>query len=206
VDSRGVYGPLEWSVAARPLPGESVSGDAFAVVPNGDRAVMAVIDGLGHGPDAAAPARLAAETVRDNPGEPLDALLTLCHRVLEGSRGAAITVSSFDLAAGSLTWVGVGNVEACIVRTDAAGTKVTDAVMLAGGVIGFRLPVLRPRTVELRQGDVVLMATDGVDLRLQNDFHVGKRAAMTAESILERGARPSDDALVLLARYQGWKS
>ena len=40
---------IEWSVASRALPGQSVSGDLHVVVPTADGALIGVIDGLGHG-------------------------------------------------------------------------------------------------------------------------------------------------------------
>ena len=202
MDREGSPGPLDWAVATRPMPGETVSGDHSVVVPQGDRVLMAVIDGLGHGPEAAAPARMAAETIHDNPGEPLDALVTLCHHELEGTRGAAMTISSVDLVASTLTWLGVGNVEAYIVRNDGVRTSIVEAALLAGGVVGFRLPQLRSQTVSLRPGDVLLMATDGVGHPLPERIHVGKPANVSAGIILETCARQSDDALVLVARYQ----
>jgi len=51
---------IEWSVASRARPGEAVSGDLHVVVPTRDGALLGVIDGLGHGEEATAAARMAA--------------------------------------------------------------------------------------------------------------------------------------------------
>ena len=47
---------LEWGAAGRPMPGEMVSGDQYVVWPLPDGVLLAVVDGLGHGPAAAAAA------------------------------------------------------------------------------------------------------------------------------------------------------
>src|SRR4051812_16934568 len=48
--------PLEWAVAGRALSGQLESGDAGLVVALARGTLLAVIDGLGHGSEAAAAA------------------------------------------------------------------------------------------------------------------------------------------------------
>jgi hypothetical protein len=96
--------------ASRPYPGEALNGDAWQIDWHGDRCRITVIDGLGHGPDAALAATLARDALMRAPELlPLDGL-RVCHRALAGTRGAAISVASIDLAAVQLTYAGVGNV------------------------------------------------------------------------------------------------
>ncbi|HEY1633585.1 MAG TPA: hypothetical protein VGF64_02425, partial [Acidimicrobiales bacterium] len=71
----GANGMLEWAVAARPFPGESVSGDQSVVRVSETEALLAVIDGLGHGPEAATAAEHAVDVLRENPAEPVEVLL-----------------------------------------------------------------------------------------------------------------------------------
>ena len=44
---------LEWGVAAQALPGEAISGDRHVMQAFPSGALVAVIDGLGHGEEAA---------------------------------------------------------------------------------------------------------------------------------------------------------
>src|SRR4051812_44708581 len=98
---------------ARALPGQKVCGDnSVALSVDGDTALFGVIDGLGHGEAAAAAATCATEVLKRNAGEPLDALLKLCHRELAVTRGAAMTLARMDFRAETLQWLGVGNVTA----------------------------------------------------------------------------------------------
>ena len=196
---------LQWSCAARPAPGQTVSGDAACVMPNGRRALIAAVDGLGHGPEAAAAAARALEVLEAAGAEadPVD-VLERCHAALAGSRGAAVSVAAVDASASELTWAGVGNVSGHVVRAlRAPGVPVTDSLLLLGGVVGDRLPPLRSRSVALEVGDLLVLATDGVDPGFADGLSPAGSCQDIADKLLERFARPGDDALVLIARYLG---
>jgi hypothetical protein len=53
---------IEWDVAMRALAGQVVSGDQYLGKPFVNGVLVAVIDGLGHGEDAAAAANLASRS------------------------------------------------------------------------------------------------------------------------------------------------
>ena len=94
---------MEWAIASRPRPGEHVCGDqSIAVGIDASAALFGVLDGLGHGPEAARAAMAAVEALRDARGERLEVLVQLCHRVLSGTRGAAMTLARIDFQAGQL--------------------------------------------------------------------------------------------------------
>jgi hypothetical protein len=73
---------VEWGVAAEALRGESQSGDAHVVcaVPNGT--VLAVVDGIGHGREAADAARRAAAVIERSAARGAVAIVRLCHEAL----------------------------------------------------------------------------------------------------------------------------
>lgn len=200
---QGRFGPLEWAVATRPLPGEVMSGDAYVVSSDGDRVTMAVIDGLGHGPNAAEAANRAVQTIRGLPGTGIEALFERCHQALGDSRGAAMTILQVGLTDGTMTWLGVGSVDAWILRRDLVGTVIAETALPVGGVVGHELPVLLPRTLELRRGDVIIMVTDGVSSSWLQAVQPGQAPPTTAQRILDDHSRSGDDALVLSARYRG---
>src|SRR5215211_6766573 len=102
---------IDCAVADRPLPGASTTGDAALCVDAGNRALVAAIDGLGHGDEAAAAAAVALHVLRRHSMEEIEALVRRCHEELRATRGAAMSLASFDLATSTLTWIGVGNVE-----------------------------------------------------------------------------------------------
>jgi negative regulator of sigma-B (phosphoserine phosphatase) len=201
----GRFGPIEWSVAARPLPGQFASGDeAVAVEVDGRAAVFGVIDGLGHGPDAASAAARAASVVGQHAAEPLDEVLGACHRELGSTRGAAMTLARIDFRADTVNWVGVGNVTAALVARAPSGVAATSFVRLVSGIVGFQMPRLPvPEVVDVRPGHLLVMASDGVTEDHLDGLDFAASADAIANRILGEHTRVTDDALVLVARHRG---
>lgn len=201
--SGGTLGPVEWSVAARPREGERQCGDDYAIVALAGGAVLAVIDGLGHGPEAAHAARLAADTVTAHAEAPPADILACCHRELRRTRGAAVSLAVVNVAGDKLSWLGVGNVEG--VLWPGAGTRQIRRTRLLtqSGVVGLRMPRLHADQVSLTAGDVLVLATDGVDAGFARPTAGPWRPSSLATQLLSTHGRHDDDALVLVARYAG---
>jgi negative regulator of sigma-B (phosphoserine phosphatase) len=194
---------FEWAIAEASAPGEAVSGDRAVVVRDRHAYLIAAIDGLGHGEGAAEAASVAANTVTANSAEPLDNLLVLCHQAMVATRGAAVTLGRVDATNASLSWVGVGNVEAFLVRHTPTGAAPVHSPVLSGGIVGFNLPRVSVRTVDLRAGDLIVFATDGVDPKYADDIRLGTDVKSLAEHILRHWSKSNDDALVLATRFRG---
>lgn len=194
---------LECGVASRPVPGEELCGDAHVIKSFPGGVLVGVVDGLGHGRQASAVAARAVATLEENAHEPVDSLMDRCHDTLHATRGAAMTIASLRFTDSTLSWLGVGNVEGVVIRgsNDRGGRRAR--VTLAGGVVGYRLPPPRIRSLEVGHGDVLILATDGIDEAFADLPLPECPAQQAAERILERFARDSDDALVLFARYAG---
>jgi hypothetical protein len=194
---------LDWAVAGRPLAGQSVSGDLAAVQVTRSRCVIAVIDGLGHGPEAAAAATLAASVVERHRAEPLEAMLLLVHEQLADSRGAAATLAIVDGDTGQMDWLGVGNVDGMVVRADEGARPHTSGVFLCRGILGYQQPVIRPQEpIQLEDRDCIVIATDGVRGDLAADVRHEAPVDRLATALLDAHATPDDDALVFVARYR----
>jgi phosphoserine phosphatase RsbX len=191
---------LQVGVAARPLSGHARSGDAAVALDFAGGALIGAIDGLGHGDAAADASQRAVAALGEAPGGPLPDLFEACHRALYRTRGAVMTLASLDFAAGELAWFGVGNVEARLLRADRAARA--EAPMLLGGVVGQSLPGIRPSRHRLHRGDLLLLATDGVDPEFAAGRHLGSVDGIAARILADHG-RPADDALVVVARYLG---
>jgi serine phosphatase RsbU (regulator of sigma subunit) len=198
-------GPIEWATAGRPRPGECVSGDqSIAVGIDGQAALFGVLDGLGHGPAAANAAIAATEALRNASGERVEVLVQLCHRVLEGTRGAAMTLARVDFETGQLYWTGVGNVTANLVAKAATGIKVRSSARLAAGIVGYRIPEISPaQVVPMRTGDLLIISSDGIAENHLDHIDFAAPATAIAEQILTKHAKESDDAMVLAARHRG---
>jgi phosphoserine phosphatase RsbX len=194
---------IEWGAATLALPGEAESGDRFLVAPAGRGVLLAVVDGLGHGAEAAEAARTAVATLERHAGEPPSQLIQRCHHDLRGTRGVVMSVAAIDGSAGTVTWLGVGNV-AGVLRAAGRDARPARASLIApGGIVGSELPRLHPHVLPLARGDLILLATDGV----REGFADGVTGAATpqqlADRILARFGKGTDDALTLVARYLG---
>lgn len=90
----GRFGPIEWAAAARPLSSAEECGDQPAAVDvSGSAVLFGVLDGLGHGSEAARAAACGLEVLRRDPAKPLGVLVQLCHRAIADTRGGAMTLA-----------------------------------------------------------------------------------------------------------------
>ncbi|HEX6336391.1 MAG TPA: SpoIIE family protein phosphatase [Jiangellaceae bacterium] len=195
---------LEWAVAGVAHPGEDESGDQWLVVDDHSRILFGVIDGLGHGAPAAAAAYQAAEVVGRNPAEPLHVLFALCHEALGHTRGVAMTLVAVDVAQQRMEWLGVGSVNAFMVRAAPATPRTVGGAMLRGGIVGHVLPQkLRPSSMAIQTGDVLLVGTDGLAADFAESPDLSAPATQIATDILSRYAKGADDGLALAVRYRG---
>jgi phosphoserine phosphatase RsbX len=194
---------IEWSVAARPLPGQEVSGDRHLIKWLDHRILLAVIDGVGHGEEAATAARMAVEILENHASEPLIALVKRCHEALLETRGVVLTVAAFNLEENTLTWLGVGNVEGLLVRADAGASYPRESVLLRSGLVGYQLPALQASVIPVAAGDLLVLATDGIQTAFDQAISMTESPRQLADKILSRHFKGNDDGLVLVARYLG---
>jgi phosphoserine phosphatase RsbX len=203
VPERATRAPVEWGMATRSRPGEATSGDLAVVNVLPDGALIAGIDGLGHGGEAARAARRAADVVCASTSDDLVCLVERCHVALHGTRGAAISLAFVSARSSGMTWLGVGNVEGRVLSGDPSATRPKGSLALGRGVPGHELPAIRAATLDVRPGDVLLLATDGVDPGFADALDVSGSPQAISERILADHWRPSDDALVVAVRYLG---
>lgn len=192
---------LEWGVAQCALDGLE-SGDLHLVIPGTPQSLLCVMDGLGHGPDARRAADECANILRAHRGAPLLDLVQHAHEGLRATRGVAMTLALVDESTGQLEWVAIGNVEGVVLRGGLPRGKMHDAVIQRGGVVGYRLPPLKVSQVELRAGDVIVLASDGIKSGFSEGLDITPSVQQIADDIFSRFGKKSDDALVMVARYR----
>jgi phosphoserine phosphatase RsbX len=200
----GTWPPvLERGVAGLAHEGEGRSGDLAVFAPSARGGLLAVIDGLGHGDAAADASDAAAEVIKAHADDEPQRLLERCHEELRRTRGAVMTLAWFDLDAGTMSWTGVGNVEARLIRAGDGPNARHDSPVVLGGVVGYNLPQARLGTVHLDPGDAVVIATDGVAADYSVSLEPGISAQELADRVLKRHGKGTDDALAAAVRYLG---
>lgn len=194
---------IEWGVATLTLRGEAECGDRSVVKPFPDGVLVAAIDGVGHGEEAADAARIAAAILETHGDESMRSLLRMCHEGLKKTRGVVLSLASFDGLANTMTWLGVGNVEGRLLRADPQATPPQELLLLRGGVVGGELPTLHASVVTVVPGDTLVFTTDGIRSDFARGLMVGDAPQRSADRILARYGKDTDDALVVVARYVG---
>lgn len=180
------------------LAGETESGDAWAVAHPGNRVMLMMADGLGHGPEAAKAAAAALATLSAAPARTPQALTAGCHEALRPTRGAALAIAMLDPVQQQLSFVGVGNISASI-YADGARRQL----MSHNGIVGHNMRKVQEFTLPCGPGALVILASDGITTQWDLDQHPGLVAcdpSIIAAVLLRDYARGRDDASVLVQR------
>jgi phosphoserine phosphatase RsbX len=196
IDGAGV----EWATASVVATGHRDSGDQCCVRTIDHRTMIAVLDGLGHGPEAAVAGRMGVDLLEESHAQDVVSLIRECHSGLRGTRGAVMSIALLDTVQSTMTWIGVGNVRGSIWCPK---SSTWQSLVLRSGVVGDVLPQLRASALPLKEGDTLVMTTDGVDAVIDDRLLKSDSLQANADRILARCRTGQDDALVLLARYRG---
>lgn len=180
-----------------PLRGETECGDAWRI--GGDRpTALFLVDGLGHGPEAAHAAQMAAERFGGSPVvSPIETLLAT-HARLRGTRGAAMSVAVLDDAAGRVDFAGIGNVDARIVSEQGSSHLSPQ-----NGIVGHTIPTPRASQADWPEGACIVMHSDGLSTRWRLDAYPGLRRAhpaLIAGVLFRDFGRARDDAAIVVLR------
>jgi phosphoserine phosphatase RsbX len=194
---------IEYGVAKFVLPGQGQCGDHHLVCCKQSGILIAAIDGIGHGEEAANAAKAAVSILKTGADEPVISLVQRCHEGLRSTRGVVMSLASIDPGHGMMTWVGVGNVQGVLMRTGAAKGTVQEVLLLRAGVVGSQLPALQAAVLPIAKGDTLVFATDGIRGEFAENLSALESPQRAADRILEHHCRGNDDALVLVVRLTG---
>ncbi len=191
-----------WDVGAVCLPvaGETICGDAldFGITKHGITVAMA--DGLGHGPDAAAASEPAVVLASAQPSLTPAQLLNLAHNALRGTRGAAMAVASINTRTNQLLFAGVGNIAGCVF--DAASRR---HLMSHNGIVGSNLRKAQEFEHPWQSSAILILHSDGLGTRWDLTAYTGlasRHPSVIAAVLYRDFARQRDDATVLVVRQQ----
>ncbi|WP_165252790.1 ATP-binding SpoIIE family protein phosphatase [Paludisphaera soli] len=199
------FAGLEFGAVSVPLAGEEVCGDCWAIDGDEGRALVLVVDGLGHGPQAAEAARKAVGSFAEAAArlEPAE-VLKAAHAALGGTRGAALAVARIDRERGEVRFAGVGNISGVIYGSvDEAGRT---SMVSHNGTVGHTVRKIQEFVYPWTPGSTLIMHSDGVATQWRLDRYAGlsaKHPGLIAGTLHRDFRRPRDDATVVVARDCG---
>jgi phosphoserine phosphatase RsbX len=191
---------LRCGIATFVTPGNLSSGDLEVVRPYAGGALVAVMDGIGHGDSAAFAAQVAREVLEAHWRESVSALMRRCHEALRLTRGVVMSLAAIDFERRMLSWLGVGNVRAILFRSEVSAMPQHQELLLRSGVVGAQLPVLHSAVIPIHRHDMLIFATDGIRADFADQLAITADPSELAASILARSCQGGDDALVLVAQ------
>lgn len=194
----------EIGVTQARLPGQQHSGDRIIILDTDSGLLVAVIDGLGHGDEAAIAAHKAAsEIIAHMPATAIQEQVERCHAALRQTRGVVMALASVNSLNNSVSWLGVGNTMGCILRAAPGGEFRDEALLQRAGLVGRQLPPLRADTLPLVAGDLIILATDGIHPRFAESVRRDEASQFIADGILASQYAGQDDAAAVVVRYLG---
>jgi serine phosphatase RsbU (regulator of sigma subunit) len=189
---------LEHSSMIRPCLGERVSGDAVVIRPLEGGIFAAIVDVLGHGPEAHELTLVIDAYLSRYGSSDIAGVMTRLHQHLRGTRGAAIGLCAIEAATGRVIYAGTGNT---VLRRFG---KTETRLVSHDGVLGQNMRTPRPQTLQLEAGDLIVLYTDGVRDRFTSDDYPGvfhHAPKDVARTIVERFGKDYDDAACIAVRY-----
>ncbi|MEO7495584.1 MAG: ATP-binding SpoIIE family protein phosphatase [Massilia sp.] len=184
--------------ACLPLAGEDFSGDGWAVASDERHTTLLLVDGLGHGPEAARVARAAIECLERDPALAPAAQIEAMHKALAPTRGAALAVAQYRAGDSQLQFAGVGNIGACLIDGESRRQ-----LMSHNGIVGHNMRKVQQLAYPGAPGALLVMHSDGVNTQWDLGQHPGLAAgapSLVAGVLLRDHARLRDDACVLAHR------
>jgi negative regulator of sigma-B (phosphoserine phosphatase) len=190
---------LQHSSMIRPCQGEFLSGDAVVIQTLEHGLFLAMVDVLGHGPEAHELTHVIDAYLDRFSAADVVGVMQRLHQHLKGTRGAAVGLCAIDAATGRLDYAGIGNT--AIRRFGAVETRLVSQ----DGVLGQNMRTPKLQMLQLEPGDLIVLYTDGVSDRFTTKEYPGvshHAPADVARNIVQRFGKDHDDAACIAVRYQ----
>jgi len=182
-----------------------VNGDAFVIKEfEGDKALLAVIDGTGNGFNAHKVVNFVKKVVEDNYKSGLTTITTRCHKKMrkkfDPSLVRSCVMGLFLLKPRSLEYLGVGDT-----TIDVMATPYKVNLLSQKGMVGdIRLPNLKLKRFRCVRKIIIIMCSDGIKPRFtEEELPLDQHAQQVANFIMENYRCQYGDATVLVAKRKG---
>jgi anti-sigma regulatory factor (Ser/Thr protein kinase) len=191
--------PFTVGAVAMPYPGETVSGDGWAIRRRDAHCRLMVVDGSGHGPLAAQAAQAALQLFAQLDAVAPDEAIAAVHRALGATRGAAVALAAIELPSRLVRYAGLGNI---------SGTLIDDAsrrgMVSTNGTAGHVWRKVREYGYPFAGADpIIILHSDGIATRWQLDSYPGLvrcHPSVIAGVLYRDHTRGRDDATVVVVK------
>lgn len=187
---------MKVSIITKPLATETVCGDQGRCWRDGERSIICLADGLGHGCAAADAATAALDHVQALTGASMERMFEDCNRAIRSTRGVAMAMAIIEDHSDVLTFAAIGNIRAVLIH------DVSLSLPGDYGIVGAGYQRLIPFKSRWRHGDILAMWSDGLPSAIP--FSAMPPALLSkpdalAEWMMETHATHTDDAGVICA-------
>lgn len=192
---------LEYGAVCVPLKGELVSGDSWGLHASGCRHRLIVVDGLGHGPEAAEAARRATEVVENSGATSPQDCLESVHLALRPTRGAAAAVVDLRPAGGTGAFCGVGNIGCMVCVGDTSRSLASH-----NGILGHQARKFQTFDFPFPAGALLYAYSDGMTSRWDPSAYPGlvaRHPSLIAGALFRDHSRGRDDTTIVVIRNLG---
>lgn len=192
--------PCEAGAVLKPLAGEEIAGDLWAISERDCGPVIILADGLGHGLLAARAAAEAISAFRRSSETAPVSILNRVHSSLRGTRGAAVAIASIDRGGRTIRYSGIGNISGIIMQRGRPAAMVSH-----NGTAGFQSPRLQEFSYPLPEEALIVMHSDGLASSWNLDSHPGLRRrhpSIVAGVLYREAARQRDDVCVVVVKLR----
>lgn len=193
---------IEWVAATLPKEGEQECADLYLVKPTKDGAMLVVVDGLGHGPEAVYASKKVVNCLESNGDKSLIEIVKDCHENLKGTRGAVLSIARLNGVNRELSWLSVGNVEGILMCRNEQSSHEFKQLILRSGVVGYKLPKLNISVEKVSPGDILFFTTDGVLSEYVESLNYNRPMRETVKYTAKNYFKDSDDSLILAVRFK----
>lgn len=180
--------------------GEETCGDAWAAQMDPQTSTLFVVDGLGHGADAALAANEALRQFQRSRSQGAAEIVQSVHLAMRHTRGGAVAAARIDEAAATVGYAGLGNIAGALVTSAGAARHLVSLSGIAGHnarkVHAFEYPA---------PDGLLIMHSDGIGGGWTPQSYPGfvSLHPMLLAGLLYRDfARRRDDATVVVARLR----
>lgn len=195
-NNHGGSSPFQIGAVAVAKRGEEMCGDNWGVRIEGDSAIVAVADGLGHGADAAKASRAVISALDEV--QSLTRMLDLAHRRAHATRGSALSLVALRAGSRFVQSVGVGNI-ATIIYSDGQRRQM----LTHNGIVGHNMRKVQEVVSEWSVHALLIMHSDGLSTQWDLAEYPGlswRHPALIAAVLYRDFNRNTDDVTVVVMK------